>query len=375
MERMPELEQTAMLKEWQSRWEAGLDQQAMAIWRLPFAEEMHFIRAKQAQVLQEEVPLENLGKGFLVAGFEGPAQCIPAEEHWQGPLQPLDLPLSPPGQIPLSQEEAPRFKAWVKDAVESIRQGKFQKVVLSRTDRALLPESFALMSALQALCTAYPNALVAAFHLPGTGATWLCASPEILVEQDAQAWFKTYSLAGTQAGLDAQGREIPLQAARWSQKEIEEQALVSRYIIDCFKKIRLREYHENGPKTMRAGNLMHLKTEYLVDTKQVRFPNLAGTMLQLLHPTSAVCGMPKAAAIEWIHRAERHDRGMYSGYLGPVQWEGGIHLYVNLRTVQLQGKQACFYAGCGITEDSDPDMEWEETQMKCLTLKTILWSL
>jgi isochorismate synthase len=77
-------------------------------------------------------------------------------------------------------------------------------------------------------------------------------------------------LAGTQK---AQG-ENPLKSAAWTQKEIEEQALVSRYIVDCFKKIRLREYDEHGPKTVLAGNLLHLRSDFKVDMKAPIFLNL-----------------------------------------------------------------------------------------------------
>lgn len=200
----------------------------------------------------------------------------------------------------------------------------------------------------------------------------MCATPEILVEQNAEGIFRTISLAGTQSGVDADGFAIAPSQARWSTKEIEEQAFVSRYIIDCFKKIRLREYIEIGPKTISTGNLLHLKTEYLVDTKAMDFPQLPGLMLGLLHPTSAVCGTPKQEAVEFILATEKHDRLLYSGYLGPVNLSNSTHLFVNLRTVEIKGNQATFYAGCGITEDSDPAKEWQETQMKCQTLQRIL---
>jgi isochorismate synthase len=110
-----------------------------------------------------------------------------------------------------------------------------------------------------------------ALYEPVSQQTWLCATPEILVSQDAEGIFKTISLAGTQSAILPDGHVVSSQDARWSQKEIEEQAFVSRYIIECFKKIRLREYIENGPKTIKAGNLLHLKTEYLVDTKALNF--------------------------------------------------------------------------------------------------------
>ena len=138
----------------------------------------------------------------------------------------------------------------------------------------------------------------------------------------------------------------------------------------------MREYDEIGPKTVIAGNLMHLKTEYVVDTKKVQLPTLSGIMLSLLHPTSAVCGTPKESAIQWIKQAELHDREMYSGYLGPINIDHEIHLFVNLRTVKIEESTdkylATYYAGCGITEDSNVEKEWLETEMKCETVRSII---
>jgi isochorismate synthase len=95
-------------------------------------------------------------------------------------------------------------------------------------------------------------------------------------------------------------------------------------------------------------------------------------MLELLHPTSAVCGMPKPAALQLIAQQELHQREFYSGFLGPVNINQESHLFVNLRTVKIQGNHATFFAGCGITGDSDPIKEWYETEMKCQTLMNVI---
>jgi isochorismate synthase len=181
------------------------------------------------------------------------------------------------------------------------------------------------------------------------------------------------SLAGTQSAVGMNGESLSAGEIRWSHKEIEEQAFVSRYIIECFKKIRLREYLESGPKTVQAGNLMHLRTDYVVDTKEVNFPQLGTVMLELLHPTSAVCGMPKVPALRIIAEQELHDREFYSGFLGPVNMQEESHLFVNLRTMKIVGNEATFYAGCGITEDSNPVKEWYETEMKIETLVRVIF--
>jgi len=179
---------------------------------------------------------------------------------------------------------------------------------------------------------------------------------------------RTLSLAGTQSASNPDGTLKTPAEALWSQKEIEEQALVSRYIIECFKKIRLREYLEEGPRTIQAGNLMHLGSQFTVDTHAVHYPQLGTVMLRLLHPTSAVCGMPRSAAFDFIQQHEGYDREFYSGFLGPVNIQSESHLFVHIRCLKLEGNRATLFAGAGLTEDSVPEREWQETEMKCQTL-------
>jgi len=354
-------------------WEDGISKgAAMAAWRLPHASEAFILQDfSGATLLQEGWSLPDLSSGFLAAPFIGLPYFLRADSLSSFTLHSAErlATFVAPAENP---ENKTAFIGWVAEAIQAIKQGPLQKVVLSRTDKRELPADFEVISALEELASAYPNAFVCALSIPALPGIWMCATPEILVEKNAEGIFRTISLAGTQSGVDSSGEALSPSQARWSQKEIEEQAFVSRYIIDCFKKIRLREYTEIGPKTISTGNLLHLKTEYLVDTKAMDFPQLPGLMLGLLHPTSAVCGTPKQEAVNFILATERHERSLYSGYLGPVNLENATHLFVNLRTVEITGNHATFYAGCGITEDSDPEKEWFETQMKCQTLQRVL---
>jgi isochorismate synthase len=121
-----------------------------------------------------------------------------------------------------------------------------------------------------------------------------------------------------------------------------------------------------------AGNLMHLKSEFTVDMKATNFPQIGTVMLELLHPTSAVCGMPLENALEFLSRYETHDRAFYAGYLGPVNVSNNIELFVNLRCMQINGSNGILYAGAGVTIDSDPAKEWDETEMKFNTLLNVI---
>ena len=97
-------------------------------------------------------------------------------------------------------------------------------------------------------------------------------------------------------------------------------------------------------------------------------------MLDLLHPTSAVCGMPRVPAQDFISANEGMDRGLYSGYLGPVNLDGATHLYVNLRCMQICSRHIILYAGAGVTHNSNAEKEWDETTLKCQALLDIIKS-
>jgi isochorismate synthase len=274
-----------------------------------------------------------------------------------------------PQPAPPATTEADYTKL-VRTGVAAIVAKEVVKVVSSRVAHRPLPAGFDPLVAFAGLCEKYGRAFVSLVSVPGVG-TWLGASPEVLAEVTADGQFHTMALAGTQPLVPG----VPPQAAIWRQKEIEEQALVARYIVSCFKQLRLRDYHEAGPRTAVAGQLLHLRTDFEVDLKNVPSPASLGTdMLRLLHPTSAVGGMPKAAALAFLSRHEGYDRAYYSGFLGPVNVTapGVSGLYVNLRCLQLRPTEAILYAGTGLTADSDPAREWQETEMKLQTVGAVL---
>lgn len=369
---------------------------AVAIWRLPFQEKTHILIALDGFSKAIEPDLEALGKGFLVAPFINHNRAFFLKADWldtwesdeimlqepsiQNPslelfFQKVRTHLSNPSKkiayhiaesIPQIAEKED-FTKMVDLAVQEMQAEKYQKVVLSRCQKNDLSTDFEAGTFFQNLCKTYTNAFVSLVSLPKIG-TWIGASPETLVSTDDKGIFRTVALAGTQPKpTDGNLKEVA-----WKQKEIEEQAMVSRYIINCFKKIRLREFEEIGPRTAAAGHLVHLKTDFVVDTQATHFPQLGTVMLSLLHPTSAVCGMPKTLAQEFILQHEGYDRSLYSGYLGVIGIEGNSHLFVNLRCLQLHDNKAFLYAGAGVTADSSPEKEWNETALKMQTMSKVL---
>ncbi|MGB0522361.1 MAG: chorismate-binding protein [Flammeovirgaceae bacterium] len=376
----------------------------IAFWRKPDEQEQHLIVDLSGDVVQQSPDLEELGEGFIVAPFdnEGQAYFLHADLHVKIPHQEItesfrtsvygsaarsnkehffeqwnalihqhiaDAPKYYEGKATVTGEvEQEAYEALVTQGVEAIKSGAFKKVVLSRRKSIALPANFNPIKTFLELCEAYPTAFISLVSIPKVG-TWMGASPETLVHVNDQQQFHTIALAGTQPRANYED----LADAMWRQKEIEEQAMVSRYIINCFKKIRLREFEEDGPKTAQAGNLIHLKTDFMVDMKAVNFLDLGSVMLKLLHPTSAVCGLPMKESFEFIKVHEGYDRALYSGYLGPVNIQHDTHIFVNLRCMQLLETQALLYAGGGLTKDSKPEREWDETEFKMeLMLKRLV---
>ena len=163
-----------------------------------------------------------------------------------------------------------------------------------------------------------------------------------------------------------------LESIRWGRKETLEQEMVSTYIRSFFHATGVDAVRETGPQTVAAGSVVHLQTQFRIDLPEERRLALANRVLGELHPTSAVCGMPKHKALAFILAHEGYDRSFYSGFLGPMHVAGASNLYVNIRCMQLGADKAHLYVGAGITEDSQPDAEWQETELKAETMLSVL---
>lgn len=363
----------------------------MVAWSLPQSNTSFLLIDTRPELEMQEHELEEVKPGFLVNSFLSSHPCksillkadvliISEEEEHRTELNPVlsashldqffqDIQVNP-DQIEEHTphtDEAKSYTKLVKEAVNEITNGNAQKIVLARYEDHKIPPNLDFYRKFEELNYLYPNAMTYACYLPDEG-VWLGATPEELIELRGNKHFKTVALAGTQSLPEG----AKLSDLTWTQKEIEEQALVSRYIIDCFKKIRLREFDEHGPRTVKAGQMAHLKTQFEVDMEATHSPRLGTTMLNLLQPTSAVCGMPLSKSLAFIRENEGFDREFYSGFLGPVRIKDNTNLYVNLRCARLKGNLVRFYAGAGITEDSDPEKELIETDLKLKTMKRVI---
>lgn len=255
------------------------------------------------------------------------------------------------------------FKTLVNKSVEAIKSGQFQKLVVSRKETVPIVNRDARAIYLR-LLGAYPNAFCYCFYSPETG-LWMGATPEQLLKADGDS-LQTVALAGTQVYNEGI-------TATWQEKEKQEQAFVTGYILKALAGHAI-DIKASEPYTFRAGGVVHIRTD--ISARPASGSSVGG-ILDALHPTPAVCGLPKQQAKEFLLENEGYEREYYSGYLGEVNMdaasgEGHTDLFVNLRCMKIEAGKAHIYVGCGITKDSDPEKEFVETENKALTMRRVL---
>ncbi len=248
----------------------------------------------------------------------------------------------------------------IEDTVAEIKQGNLSKVIMSRR----IPSKRngqSIGKLFVDLNEKTPNAMTYLVNLPLAG-TWMGATPEVLLCSQNDS-YETVSLAGTQTRR-ADGEYY------WHTKDIEEQAFVSRYMLDVFFQFDIHRYRTVGPETLESGKVAHLKTSFFFQSEKIN--GCLGNFVAELHPTPAVCGLPKELAHEYIRQHEKHQRKYYTGYLGPWRLQNEMRLFVNLRCMEVLPEQFVLYVGGGITAKSVPEKEWEETLQKAQTLLSVI---
>ncbi len=265
-----------------------------------------------------------------------------------------------PDQIISSTDSGKEFHLdLVNKALASIKNGALKKVVVSR--KLISETKKDPFNLFEALLNYYPEAFKYLWYHPKVG-MWLGATPETLLKIHG-AVLTTTSLAGT---LPVKSNQAP----QWSSKEVEEQQLVTDYIVDALSD-KLIDINVTKSTSVKAGNLWHLKS--LITGSLPKELGLKG-IIDALHPTPAVCGMPKIAAMEFLIANENYNREFYTGFLGELNL--GIskktHLCVNLRSMKLEDSKASIFIGGGITEGSIAEGEWLETRHKSKTMLSLL---
>lgn len=318
------------------------------------------------------------GSGFVMAPFDSSEDAVifPKEKSDQFNCSFDDQDLffdesSSSFDTSVQSRDKKYYLELVRKAIARIHAGECQKIVVSRSVDIEI-KKLDIADLLKKMMFKYPSAFVYIWYHPEIG-MWAGATPETLLNTDGRN-FKTMSLAGTQKYEGNINVE-------WGVKEIEEQKIVTRHIED-----ELSDFSISSGKTytVKAGNLVHLCND-IVGTFEEKIQ--LKELIDRLHPTSAVCGLPRSKAMGFIRSEENHKRRFYTGFLGEINQrkivsheQKGIdgvfsRLFVNLRCMKLaQGEsiKATLFMGGGITGQSDPYSEWSETLQKSLVMKSVL---
>ena len=367
---------------------------AFALYRLPYQQHCHLVMQSQGEPAELSSVFALSGcSGFVIAPFatdeRHPILLLDADveeetnpEVWDddGPEAFADL-RDRIGQICRQPSMLPLVKGGSKTHYmidfanfhAQIEAGQFSKIVLARCCYADNDAHDSPLRLFVKACRRYPRMMVALVSARRCG-TWLVATPEVLLEGDGLVW-STMSLAGT---MRLTGDQLAFDnppsstrhddaAIRWSAKNIQEQQFVSTYITECLEQVA-SDIEEQGPYTMRAGDLVHLRSDFrftLPDAGRL------GELLHTLYPTPAVCGLPKDAARDFILRNEFAPRDYYSRFMGMLCPDCGTHLYVSLRCMRMENDGFWLYAGGGLLADSDLETEWNETEDKMETMRAL----
>jgi salicylate biosynthesis isochorismate synthase len=252
----------------------------------------------------------------------------------------------------------------------AVGRGRLDKVVLARRVVVRSPLELDPLNALRRLEAAGPESTTFAFVRGGV--TFLGATPERLARTEGRA-FRTVAIAGSAPrGVDAADDARIAAGLLASDKDREEHAVVVAMLRDALRPIveRLDVAHQPGILTLHH-------VQHLVTPMEGLLRDETGilALAQLLHPTPAVGGEPRGAALDLIAEHEGFERGWYAGPVGWLGADGDGELMVALRCGLVDGQGATLFAGCGIVADSDPAREWDESRIKLRPVASALGRL
>ncbi len=284
-------------------------------------------------------------------------------------LRPLALlDPAPAGRYRIASAMPPEhYEAAVARAVELIRRGALEKVVLAREVQVHAPREYDPAALFGVLREGFPSCFV--FCVGRGDATFMAASPELLVRREGHR-VSALALAGSmRRSADPAVDDHLGEQLMHSEKDREEHAIVIRRIERTLRPHALWAAAPPEPTLVKVANIQHLGTPIRAQLAQ---PLDVIELLELMHPTPAVGGEPLARARPLIPALEGLDRGWYAGPVGWADATGDGEFCVALRCALLRGRVARCYAGVGVVRDSDPSAELAETEVKLAALLPLL---
>jgi len=326
--------------------------QTFAAWRLPDESNIQFI---EGQISSKRIS-DLSSTAFIISPFENNENTFLVIEENRDKSEIAKHFIK---EDPVKHHSKSDYLNLVSKGIQAIKNGQFEKVVLSRMEEVELPTSFHAAELFLRLVESYPKAFVSIVNSIETG-TWIGASPELLLKKEGKE-IQSISLAGTISKSNSGNLEDI------SSKDRVEQEIVSQFIREKLDSFHIA-FDESNPQIVNTGNLNHIKTSFIASETEISLEQL----ILGLHPTPAICGYPKDISKTFILKNEDYSRQLYGGILGPVYHQNKAELYVNLRCIQVTRNKGYLYAGAGILQDSIPENEWQETVKKMDTLRSLL---
>lgn len=254
------------------------------------------------------------------------------------------------------------FVERVIEARAAIRDQRFRKVVLARSETVTATKPFDPVLQFEALAASSPDAVAFAW-LHGAVGAWVGATPEVLARL-TNGQLETSAVAGTAlASLDPDGRGMLADPKTRKEHDLVVEAM-RRALQPCVRALTIAS--EPGPR--RSERLVHLETPMRGELCASEFV----AACERLHPTPALGGTPRDAALAWLARHEGLDRGYFGAPIGWSAPNGDGVLAVGIRSALLVGNEAVLFAGAGIVAESNADAEWSETAHKLELGRTTL---
>ncbi len=278
-----------------------------------------------------------------------------------------------------SDKRAPLHLSWsgsngdvwqerVARAIEKIKGGKLEKVVLARFTTATSDSAISARPILNYLSSEYPSTWI--YSNDGL----IGATPELLVRL-SKSLITSRILAGTirKTGDDERDLALAGSLAR-SSKDLEEHEYAVRSVADALAPFCSSMNVPESPFVLHLSNVMHLATDVTGVLSDNSSPSDIFELVARLHPSAAVCGTPTEVAKRTIDEIEGISRGRYAGPVGWIDAKGDGELGIALRCGQISHdkKSIRIYAGCGIVAGSDPEREYAESQAKLLPMRSAL---
>ncbi|MBE2215300.1 MAG: isochorismate synthase [Opitutaceae bacterium] len=260
------------------------------------------------------------------------------------------------------------YAANVERGVAAIRAGRYRKIVLARARDLLATTQFHPLRALNELRQRFPDCYVFSMG-NGAGGSFIGASPERLVA-GADGRLRTEALAGSAPrGRTAVEDATLARQLLASEKDVREQGLVLGSILRRLAVVGIAAPEVGKPRVRQLPNVQHLCTPV-----EATLPSGADLLAIVgeLHPTPAVGGTPREAAVAHLRELEPFARGLYAGALGWVTASGDGEFFVGIRSALIEGRSARVFAGAGIVEGSVPEKEFVETELKMRALREAL---